>query len=159
MKRLVLLGGTAVTALALAGVAVADSPYEMVEGGYGIGAATANVIAHDGPNGPHGHGAVMLQGQGRVFEGEVTCVRVDGNRAAVGMRFDDDGDGNFTHVISYYEDNGPPPGAGTAAPDRVGNRPTSPTPVACLDPDNFFNVFGVPIQQGNLVVRDAPNAP
>jgi hypothetical protein len=140
---------TAVVALACVPLspALAASPFDAVTGGYGIGASTNTISAHAGPNGAKGMGATNIRGQGRVFTADVVCVNAVGHRASVELFAEGAG-----YIAAYYEDNGAP---GNSAPDRVGNGPAfSPVPQGCPDPDAFFAIFGVPVESGNIVVRD-----
>jgi hypothetical protein len=84
------------------------------------------------------------------IRGDVTCHRVDGNRAVVAGRLDEPfvlPFGTFQGLLIFVEDNGEP-GAGQDRVDIVPT-PSAPPPGACSTqpPTNV-------ITDGNLVVKD-----
>jgi hypothetical protein len=128
-----------------------------------IGEAHLSVAAHAGPT---GHVRAMGDPDGAgpmepfALEGEVTCLRVDGNRAAIKYRFkhaegsaEPFQDGG---VQIFIEDNGRP---GHGAVDRTTFDPPQPAGVfdlaasQCDDPNSRFGYDG--IESGNFTVHDA----
>lgn len=126
------------------------------------------VSAHSDPAAvdPKGHVRAKgdIDGPGPLepfaFEGEVTCVRVEGNRAAIKYRFKHaegsaeplEGGG----VQVFVEDNGPP---NDEIPDRNTFDPPQPAGVfdtnatACDDPRLRQDYD--PVESGNYTVHDA----
>jgi hypothetical protein len=125
------------------------------------------VSAHRDPAGgdPTGHVRAKgdIDGPGPMepfaFEGEVTCVRVEGNRAAIKYRFKHaEGSGEPFEgggVQVFVEDNGPPnqgqPDANTFdAPQLAGAFDTNATD--CSDPQQRQDYD--PVESGNYTVHD-----
>jgi hypothetical protein len=165
----------ALATLAFAGVASAThtessspAPYQDSVWGSGefcIGAGTICGLFHtnaksefDGSS-PQGtafaHVTVVATGDREEVYGRVTCLRVVGNRAVVGVEVTKTSNPLFLPVgfgvVAQYDDNGEP-GSDPATPDRAFAAPVGPTPpVVCPSP-----VFPTsPITQGNFVVHDA----
>ena len=131
----------------------------------GPGFARLNVAAHSGPSGADPHGNVLSKGTlgvpGGEFEvqGPVTCLRVDGNRAAIKYRFNRatgsaapfQGGG----VEVFVEDNGEPRGGQPV--DANAFRPPQPAgafdtnATQCDDPNTA--TYDV-VTSGNYTVRD-----
>jgi hypothetical protein len=114
--------------------------------------------AHSGPQGEdpkgeaHFHDNTTKDGTpARRFQGDVTCLRVSGNRATFVVDFrklkNRSGDG----VVITVEDNGNP--AGPASPDRIGVRDFNGAPPPCPDPA-LSPANGV-VTRGDIDVRDA----
>jgi hypothetical protein len=145
---------------------------------FAVGAATNTFFQTGGPNhlmvsahadpaggDPTGHVRAKgdIDGPGPLepfaFEGEVTCVRVEGNRAAIKYRFKHaEGSGapfEGGGVQVFVEDNGPPghgqPDANTFDPPQVaGVFDTNAT--VCSDPQQRQDYD--PVESGNYTVRD-----
>lgn len=137
------------------GVAAGGRPYDSVQGAYWMGSVHGDVTAHETPRGPQGKVAMTLGGGGRVFEGEVTCVRATANHAAIEVRVTQAEpsflEGQYLHF--FYEDNGP---SNDASRDRVAMLPwTSVASLGCFDPELFMLLLSQPIERGNIVVLDA----
>jgi hypothetical protein len=133
----------------------------------GGGPAHLMVSAHGGPQAVTGHVRAMGDGDGAgpleafKLEGEVTCLRVEGNRASVKYRFKHatgflapfEGGG----VQIFLENNGEPGSAGQ--PDATAFDLPQPRGVFqlterdCDDPR--LRVYD-PIDSGNFTVHDAP---
>jgi hypothetical protein len=83
--------------------------------------------------------------------GTVTCVFVSGTRAGVSGELDQPFQG-FTHFAVGMEDNGEPNGA---FPDQaILVRRTAPLLDADCGLDYAFSFGALPIEQGNIVVKD-----
>jgi hypothetical protein len=147
------------------GVASGGSPYDSVSGA--IKRTAINhpeewhfvVSAQDGPNGATGHyTAQYAKGkQKHGYSGKVTCVRVEGNLASVGIVITKvDGPGNPAGVqvgageIIRIADNGNPSDGG-AADSISGGAFTATPPTTCPDPVNPTT----PYVGGNVLVKDA----
>ncbi len=123
---------------------------------------------HSGPAGedPKGHVSARSRPQGGFpvpfrFGGEVTCLRVDGNRASIKYRFDQSEDPTFVGggVQIFVEDNGEPRSGQPvdAASFRVPLTRAlfeASGPEACEDPNT--GTYS-PIDSGNFTVHDAPS--
>ncbi len=122
--------------------------------------ADLRLAAHAFSGGVSGHAVgsgVFPPGGAFHVEGEVTCLRVVGNRATIKYRFTHtEGEGAPSEgwgVQVFIEDNGPP---GHGVPDA--NATDLPMPPALFDPQadvcelprGPFN----PVDDGNYVVRD-----
>ncbi len=87
------------------------------------------------------------------FSGEVTCLRVTGNRAVVGGRVEKSKTGRpreGTGVLIWIRD----AGEGNEPNDAFTRFPVATPPATC---PTFFIEF--PGSQGNFVVHDAPTTP
>ena len=155
---------TAGALAALPALAVADPkdpPQDRVVGHGLLVAASENHFAfsvHSGPQGEDPKGEVHFHDNTtkdgtpkRSFQGDVTCLRVSGNRATFVVVFrklkNRSGDGTVITV----EDNGNPPGP--ASPDRIGLRDFNGQPPPCPDPPSHLR-NGTPTR-GDIDVRDA----
>src|SRR5438105_1363522 len=120
----------ATVALAQAGTGPASArpfadpggPYEFAVGGAERSADVfaARHVAFSAHNGPRGaSGEFTSRSATLSFTGEVTCLRVDGNRAVIGgiIRHSSSPDLEGTTYFAAVEDNGNP---SDATPDRVG---------------------------------------
>jgi hypothetical protein len=93
--------------------------------------------------------------------GSVTCLRVEGNRAAVGFLADPIGTGDPSDVpvpmMAFVEDN-----AATATPDRWVSRQIPAIATSCPAAtdadfvDEVYPTFGARVTQGDFVVHDHP---
>jgi hypothetical protein len=120
-----------------------------------ISETQTHVNAISGPLGenPQGHFYVeRKQPEGAApaldYRGDVTCLRVDGNRAAIGGEVTQSKLGNIaegTGILITVVDNGEPGDADFAT--VVG----LPTPPTTCPPERFPNIG----QRGNFVVHDA----
>lgn len=167
---LVLTGLTAATAIAAASGPPRDAAVGSGANEFAIvvGDSRLSVSAHSGPagEGPTGHvrakGDPDGDGPAEPFklEGEVTCLRVSGNRAAIKYRFKHaegsaapfEGGG----VQIFLEDKGVPRGgeavdATAFDPPQVAGQ-FQFTESECEDPDD--RIYDQ-IQSGNFTVRDA----
>lgn len=121
--------------------------------------STLHVNAISNPDGTDARGKLWYSANNPGFPfvvevaGEVTCLRVAGNNATIGMRIDRSklpgfpGEGNgFIFYVSDYGE----PGAGPL-PDSHLDVPTAVPPVVCPAPISF--VFAQ--DHGNFVVHDA----
>jgi hypothetical protein len=176
--RRAVLTGVAVSAGVLAGTfgataASGPGPGDLATGSalnqfpspVGPGAARLDVAAHSGPSGLNPRGNVHAKGTTGAAMGEfevqgpVTCLRVDGNRAAIKYRFKRatgsaapfQGGG----VEVFVEDNGEPRGGQPV--DANAFRPPQPAGVfdtnasQCDDPNTATYDT---VTSGNYVVRD-----
>lgn len=124
-----------------------------------LAATTLHVNAVSNPDGTDARGHLWYRSEQPGFGpfdevGSVTCMRVVGNLATVGMRIDrsklpglpGEGNGFLFHISDFGE-----PGAGPP-PDSHGDifLPTPPT--VCPAPIAFI----FPHANGNFVVHDAP---
>jgi hypothetical protein len=131
----------------------------------GPGLARLTVSAHSGPAGENPRGHVHGVGTTGVPMGEfdvygrVTCVRVDGNRAAIKYRFDKAAGSAAPFkgggVEIFVEDNGPP--RGNQPVDANAADPPQPAGVfdsgaATCDDPNLASYDTV--KSGNYTVRD-----
>ncbi|HEX8743004.1 MAG TPA: hypothetical protein VF712_07710 [Thermoleophilaceae bacterium] len=112
------------------------------------------VSAHDGPNGATGtYQATYGKGKSRQeYHGRVTCVRVEGNRAIVGIVVTSStrpdavvGSGEIIRVI----DNGNPNDGAPVDVVSPGNFSATP-PTTCPEPTGDVT----PTYSGNMLVRD-----
>jgi hypothetical protein len=145
MKRFAAIASTigAIGAVA-APAASADPPNDQVTG-HASAPWDISVGAHSGPLGenPQGHLRIVLE-DGTVWSGEVSCMTVLGNRAAVGINAANAPGGGAAVVI---EDN-----EGTGLPDRDNITYGAPaTPAFC---DLIFPITVFPFD-GDFRVRDA----
>jgi hypothetical protein len=121
--------------------------------------------AYDDPVTGHFRARGDLDGDGPMepfaFEGEITCVRVEGNRASLKYRFKHaEGSGAIFErggVEVFIEDNGEP-SDGESVDRSTFRFPESAatfnaTATFCEDPD--LALYD-PIESGNLTVHDAP---
>ena len=148
-------------ALALGGTASAAPPNDSAIGSgkvavLGGTAASFSLSAHSGPQGEDAKGNLNFRdisfnvpGSAEKATATVTCLAVSGNRAAIVGEFKKDTPfPGFPFAVIVVEDNGEP---GGAVPDRglaLGFRISPP----CQDVLSFFTQ---PLEQGNVVVRDA----
>jgi hypothetical protein len=120
--------------------------------------STLHVNAISNPDGTDARGQLWYTADATGFvvdvAGEVTCLRVAGNNATVGMRIDRSklpgfpGEGNgFLFYVSDYGE----PGGGTP-PDSHLDVPLTTPPTTCPAPISF----AYPQKSGNFVVHDAP---
>jgi hypothetical protein len=135
-----------------------------------FGDAHLSVSAHSDPAGGHPSGHVRAKGdpdgdgpmEPFALEGEVTCLRVSGNRAAIKYRFKH-AEGSAQPfqgggVQIFIEDNGDPENG--APVDRTTFDPPQPAGVydaaasTCDDPNSRLGYD--PIQSGDFGVHDAP---
>lgn len=82
--------------------------------------------------------------------GDATCLRVSGNRAAVGFLTEDElgtGEPPAAHVV-FFEDNGP-------SGDRFGHLIVAETPTDCPDPATAEVAWKV-ATNGNVTITDHP---
>jgi|SoiMethySBSTD1v2_1073268.scaffolds.fasta_scaffold819643_2 hypothetical protein len=101
--------------------------------------------AHSGPLGENPLGSLVADaGRGARETGEVACLRVDGNRATVGVRFPTIGDSFF-----FLQDN--PTGQDGFAGEPADGRPVT----GCPAPPATFGT----LQNGDVEIHDAPGAP
>lgn len=146
---------------ALASADPNDPPRDRVVGHGVVVAASENHFAfsvHSGPQGEEPKGQVHFHDNTtkdgtpkRRFQGDVTCLRVSGNRATFVVDFSKlknrSGDGTVVTV----EDNGNP--AGQASLDRIGLSDFNGQPPLCPDPA-LSPANGV-VTRGDIDVRDA----
>jgi hypothetical protein len=145
----------------------ANGPYDFAVGAGDRGTPTGGLFvhhfalsAHDGPNGPSGSYVSRSDVNALFsFNGRVTCLFVDGNRAVVGgeitKRYSSEQQNGF---MVAFEDNGPP--AGGVTMDRISlidlERATPPTQADCATEGlAFFGLFR-PMLSGNVTIYDAP---
>jgi hypothetical protein len=124
-----------------------------------IAPTTLHVNAVSNPDGTEPRGHLWYRSQQPGFGpfdevGSVTCLRVVGNLASVGMRIDRSklpgfpGEGNgFLFIVQDFGE----PGDGTP-PDSHVDFFTATPPMVCPPPF----VFTFPHKSGNFVVHDAP---
>jgi hypothetical protein len=143
---------------------VGVSPNEVL-----LGEAHSAFAAQSDPFGGNPSGHVVTRGdpdgpgpiEPFMAEGDITCLRVDGNRAAYKWRFRR-AEGSLSAfegggIQAFLEDNGPPQN-GTAV-DATTVDPPQLAPVfnaaaaQCDDPNS--RLTHEPINYGNFVVRDA----
>ena len=173
-RLLVVVGVGALATLGFAGVASAThtessspAPYQDSAWGSGefcIGAGTICGLFHtnaksefDGSS-PQGtafaHVTVVATGGREEVYGRVTCLRVVGNQAVVGVEVTKTSNPLFLPVgfgvVAQYDDNGEP-GSDPATPDRAFAGAVPTPPVVCPPPVSPTT----PITQGNFVVHDA----
>lgn len=177
-RRAALLAtGAAVVALTAAVPATSSdgrAPHDFVVGSASnqflvvIGEARLSVSAHRDEHGrPTGHVRAKGDPDGPgplapfTLEGEVTCLEVRGNRAAVKYRFKH-ADGSAAPfqgggVQIFIEDNGPPKGGESR--DKTAFDPPQPASVFRLDESRCDDPNLRPaydkIESGNFVVNDA----
>ena len=109
--------------------------------------------AHLGPNGPSGHYTLRFE-NGEHAEGDVTCMIVNGNRAAAGGPLREPimvGGVLIENAGVFVEDNG----EGGAVPDRAFGLLFLPTTFARLcDPTTVLPALTTfPLETGNFVVN------
>lgn len=167
MKRkglAVAAAGALVVSGVAAGTAVGGGSYDSVSGAVKRTAINNPeewhfvVSAQDGPNGPTGHYTAQYSKgkQKHGYSGKVTCVRVEGNLATVGIRITKvDGPGNDPAVqvgageVIRIADHGNPSSGG--ATDAISGGAFSETPpTTCPPPVDP----GVPYVSGNVVAKD-----
>ena len=115
--------------------------------------------AHSGPAGEEAKGNLNFRNTQGYTENngtaKVTCLLVSGNDAImVGSWKGDDPDAwpfgpTFPYAVLFVEDNGQPSG------DTADRASPSVSPQACADWLAFANASALPLEQGNVVVRDA----
>ena len=159
----------AIAALAAPAVASATAPRDFAVGGANNtnGWFQIGLSAHSGPAGedPTGYVSARSRPNGGFplpfrFGGEVTCLRVEGNRATIKYRFDRADSPLLVGggIEIRVEDNGEPRG-GQPVDRAAANAPLPPPlfeasgPGVCGDPN--VGAYTV-IDSGNFVVRDAP---
>jgi hypothetical protein len=143
MKRLFLFVALAVVATAAVPVLAGAAPkFEKANGtGQSASYGSVHVNAKDQGDGPRGHFFVGTD----IMQGDVTCIRQQGNTALIGGTLRDSGMPILIEVV----DNGQP-GAGA---DQHRWRPASPNEVAPPDCEDFGNnPPRATIEQGNYVV-------
>jgi hypothetical protein len=119
-----------------------------------------NIAVHAGPNGEDARGHMKARHNPAFedftfdIEGEVTCLRVVGNRAAIGGRLTKsivNGEPFFPNLegfLFYVEDNGNK----KANPDRISFQfLIAAPPVTCPNP----GTTQFPMTQGNIIVHDS----
>ena len=166
MRRLCVLGVATALAASAVGVAMADSgpgpgsgspPFPFVVGAGTVlasfGEEHVTLSAHLGPNGPSGHYTIRFD-TGERAEGDVTCMIVNGNRAAAGGPLSEPimvGGTLIENAGVFVEDNGE---AGPI-PDRALGIFLLPTTFARLcDPTTVLtSLTALPIESGNFVVN------
>ena len=134
-----------------------------------IGEASFSLSAHSDPFGARPGGYITSKGdpdgigplEPFTAKGEVTCLRVKGNRASLKWRFERTTGSAATFagggVQSFVEDNGPPRGGMPL--DRAALDPPQPAGVfesnaaQCDDPDTRAHYDR--IESGNITVHDA----
>ena len=163
MKRwtaIVILGALAAVP-ALAAADPSDPPHDHVTGHGVLVSTSENHFAfsvHSGPQGsdPKGHvhffdNTTRDGTPKRRFQGEVTCLRVAGNRATFVVVFthlkNRDGDGTVITV----EDNGNP--TGQTSVDRIGLSGFDGASPGCPNP--ALSLANGVVTQGDIDVRDA----
>jgi hypothetical protein len=109
--------------------------------------------AHLGPNGPSGHYSFRFE-TGEHIQGDVTCMVVNGNRAAAGGALPEPmmvGGMLVESAGIFVEDNG----EGGVVPDRAFGLFFLPTTFARLcDPTTVLgSLLMFPIETGNFVVN------
>ena len=166
MNRLTLAAGAVAACAALAPAAssiAASSPGDSVIGSGKLPSTPSGcvndltVVAHSGPNGGNPGGSLSYDDNecARYFIGDVSCLRVEGNRASIVAEFrQNEADERFAGLVVFYEDNGPPVN-GTPADFQQNRRLTSsqlakqqakgcPAPIHPV----------TRLTQGNLKIRD-----
>lgn len=152
-----LLTMSAAVALVFAGTATADQQDKVLGGGKSV-TDKINISAHSGPAGesPWGHlKAQNLPSYPVPFdiEGDVTCLRVLGNTAVLGIRntkLEAPGypPNLYPGTIQYVTD-----GALLGIPDSISYQyPVATVPMICPIPSPVFTIF--PMTHGNFVVQD-----
>jgi hypothetical protein len=110
--------------------------------------------AHLGPNGPSGHYTIRF-GSGELVQGDVTCMLVNGNRAAAGGPLHEPimiGGTLLENAVVLVEDNG----EGGPIPDRASGFIALPATFARVcDPTTVLTgaLSAFPIESGNFVVN------
>jgi hypothetical protein len=158
MKRLpLLLSMSAALAFAFAGSATADTQDHVLGGGKSV-TDLINISAHSGPAGESPWGHLKAQNQPAYpvhfdIEGNVTCLRVLGNTAVLGIRntkLEATGypPSVYPGTIQFVTD-----GALLGIPDSISYQfPVTFVPTVCPVPSMAFTIF--PMTQGNFVVQD-----
>jgi len=157
MKGLTLLLVSAAAAFALAGSAAAGTQDHVLGGGKSV-TDLINISAHSGPLGENPWGHVSAHNQPAypvefVVEGDVTCLRVLGNTAVIGIRNTKlEAAGYPINVypgtLQYVTD-----GAMLGIPDAISYQfPITTVPTVCPVPSMVFTIF--PMTQGNFVIQD-----
>jgi hypothetical protein len=140
--------------------------HDFAAGGGSNGFFQIGLSAQSGPEGenPRGYVSARSRPNGGFpvpfrFGGEVTCLRVDGNRASIKYRFDHADNPLIVGggIQIFVEDNGEPEDGQTA--DQTAFEPPMPPPLfdasqpsVCSDPNLAAYTPG---ETGNLVVHDA----
>jgi hypothetical protein len=116
--------------------------------------------AHDGPKGVFGTYNSMSDAPGKNFDGDVTCLFVQGNQAIVGgvVRKGGDVGQQGTGFAVGFRDNGSP--GNSLMPDQTTltdiDIDVSQTPVDCMAESVLFSLTLFPVTPGNVTIRDAP---
>ena len=131
-------------------------PQDVVTGG-GISAVETRFgfTAHSSATGAGAFGYATFKnflGANSDRSGKVTCLRVSGNAAVLGIEDRDDGDGTPVFRQFFVRDNGEPSN-GVAVDELREVGPGSPAPAPCADPT--LQGAGLILREGNIVVRDA----
>ena len=138
------------------------SPHDFVSGGGTNGFFQIGLAAQSRADGsdPRGYVSARSRPNGGFpvpfrFGGEVTCLRVDGNRASIKYRFDHADNPALVGggIQIFVEDTGEP----SDAPDQTAFFP--PETAATFEPNNCADPnLGAyaPGEEGNFVVHDAP---
>lgn len=128
---------------------------DSVTGNFDVGAqAQGNIDAHSGPSGENPRGHVHYQGTidgWQAFDGDVTCVAVNGHQGAVGVvgqgtPLDDPSNPRPVTVLATVVDGD----GGTDTIGRVFTEGSTPPDCATASFASQFSQFG------ELVVEDAP---
>jgi hypothetical protein len=111
-----------------------------------------NIAAHGSPTDAKGHVRFNSTGFAEA-RGEVDCLFVTGNKAAIAGTFDEPLDGQFPYFIVAVQDNGEP---GGGVPDQAVLAPINAHP-GTVDCGFAATIeLTTPIVQGNIVVKDRP---
>ena len=157
MKGLTLLLVSAAAAFALAGSAAAGTQDHVLGGGKSA-TDIINISAHSGPLGENPWGHLQAEDQ-PIFptefdiEGDVTCLRVLGNTAVIGIRNTKLEAAGFPisvfpGTLQYVTD-----GAMLGIPDAISFQfPVTAVPMTCPVPSMVFTIF--PMTQGNFNIQD-----
>jgi hypothetical protein len=163
MKHLVLGVAAALAAAVFAAAGGAAGRYQLAAGAAERSAdafAERHVAfsAHNGPDGITGEFTSIRPlpggpGAGVTFTGEVTCLRIDGNRAVIGgiIRHSPLAAEEGTMFFAAVEDNGDP--ASGAPPDRVSAYDTG-VPIGletCSSATGLYTTLA-PVTSGNVTV-------
>lgn len=135
------------TALAAPGDSVTGGGISAVDTRFGFNAHS------NAAGGDAGGYAVFktVNGTSAARKGEVTCLRVSGNTAVIGIQ-DYTADGTLVYRQFFIRDNGDPVG-GVAVDELREIGSGSPTPLPCADPAEQGG--GLILQEGNIVIRNA----
>lgn len=150
-----LVAASAAFALAAPSAALAvGPPNDSVRGG-GISALGTKfqISAKGDAEGQDARGHAAFRDRfGGDRSGKVTCLRVSGNTAVIGIKDRNDTTGEVVYRQFFVRDNGNPVGGvGVDELKEVGSG--SPTELPCADPTT--QGAGLVIEHGNIVVRDA----